>query len=84
MAIQVWTSLASLRNRVTPEEAESDSVLISEFLDYVRWLADQDTGVKFAIGELWALYHYVVREGQSWTDACEHLEFPIRTNWFVE
>lgn len=79
--INDWTPLAALAQTVTPNEIVHDAPVVAEFVDYIRWLADQDTSMPVEIGKLWALYCYGVRECRYWLEAAEMIELPTRDDW---
>jgi hypothetical protein len=54
---------------------------VTELLDYIRWLADQDASLPRTAGVVWALYYEGVRRGRHWSEVCEDLGLPIRVDW---
>jgi hypothetical protein len=72
----------SIHNPVSRKEADEESAVISEYIDYIRWLADQDPNLTVKVADIWALYHEGVRLGHHWSEACEDNGFPIRVDWF--
>lgn len=76
-----WEALADTPNEVTNEEVERDARIVTELLDYIRWLADQDTSMPLTAGDVWGLYHEGVRIGRHWSEVCEDLGLPVRPDW---
>jgi len=76
-----WDALADTVNEVKHTEVEYDARIVTEMIDYIRWLADQDASMPLTAGDVWALYHQGVRIGRVWSEVCEDLGLPIRTDW---
>lgn len=76
-----WEALAGTANEVTLAEVERDAQIVTELIDYIRWLADQDTSLPLTIGDVWSLYYEGVRVGRVWSEVCEDLGLPVRENW---
>lgn len=74
-------AIISMSKPVTRAEVQHDYPVAAEFVDYLRWLADQDTGYKVSVGDLWQLWHEGVREGRYWAEVCEDLGLPVREEW---
>jgi hypothetical protein len=74
-------ALHALGEMIEIGEVDRATAMIAEFLDYLRWLANQDTGRKLTVGDLWALYFEGVRIGRHWSEVCADLELPIREDW---
>jgi hypothetical protein len=74
-------ALADIGREIKTKEIAHDAAIIAELLDYLRWLADQDTGYKFTAGQLWELYHQGVRIGRFWSEVCEDIGLPVRDEW---
>lgn len=74
-------ALANIGREVTPEQIERDSRIVTEFLDYFRWLADQDTGFTLTAGQVWELYHEGVLKCIYWSEVCEDIGLPVREDW---
>jgi hypothetical protein len=68
---------------VTREEIQHDYPIVAEFVDYIRWLADQDTSFTVSMGDLWQLYYDGVRKGKYWSEVCEDIGLPVRDEWAV-
>ena len=75
------SALAATSTPIRHEDVERDARIVTEFLDYIRWLADQDTGLRVTIGQLWELYHLSVQHCQMWSATCEDLGLPVRDDW---
>jgi hypothetical protein len=76
-----FEALAATGKEITRQEVLDDWAVIAEFLDYLRWLADQDTGIKLTAGDVWELYYEGVRVGRVWSDVCEDIGLPVREVW---
>lgn len=74
-------AIAALGDRVDGKQIERDAPIVREFVDYIRWLADQDTSFPVTIGQLWGLYYDGVVECVDWSETCEALGLPIREDW---
>lgn len=74
-------ALAATGTEVTVSEVERDAPMVAELLDYFRWLADQDTGIKITVGDIWELFYEGIRVGRVWTEVCEEIGLPIRKDW---
>ena len=74
-------ALANIGHAIKPQDVERDSRIVTEFLDYLRWLADQDTGFKLTAGQLWELYHECVMRCRYWSEVCEDIGLPVRDDW---
>jgi hypothetical protein len=66
---------------VTREEVNRDYPIVAEFVDYIRWLADQNTSFTVSVGDLWQLYHDGVRKCKYWSEVCEDIGLPVRDDW---
>lgn len=73
--------LAATRDTIRPEQVAHDARIVTEFIDYIRWLADQDAGFRMSAGDLWALYHDGVIKCRYWLEVCEELGLPVRDEW---
>lgn len=74
-------------NSMSTEPVKGDEIahqpaVIAEFIDYIRWLADQDTGFKVAVGDLWQMFYDGVRRGITWDEVCHDLKLPEREDWY--
>ncbi len=74
-------ALAAIGNEITLNEIDQNAPIITELLDYLRWLADQDTGRKITAGQIWELFYEGVRVGRHWSDVCEDTDLPVRREW---
>lgn len=74
-------ALAATSREIKPLEFTDNWRVIAEFIDYLRWLADQDTGIKLTSGDIWELYYEGVRVGRVWSEICEDLGLPVRGVW---
>ena len=74
-------ALAAISTPVHPDQVSRDDRIVTEFVDYIRWLAEQDTGFKVTVGDLWALYHDGVLKCRYWSEVCEDLGLPVRDEW---
>jgi len=74
-------ALANIGRVVHPEQVERDARIVTEFIDYLRWLADQDTGFRLAAGQVWGLYYEGVLRCRYWSEVCEDLGLPVREDW---
>ena len=74
-------ALADTGNEVKYTEVEYDSRIVTELLDYIRWLADQDSSFPLTSGHVWTLYFEGVRRGRLWSEICEDIGLPIRLDW---
>lgn len=74
-------ALAATGDTITTQEVDENLYVITEFLDYLRWLADQDTGIPLNAGKVWELYYEGIHIGRMWSDICEELELPVREVW---
>ena len=79
MSPDAITSMA--QEPVKVEEVARDAPIVAEFVDYLRWLADQDTGYKISVGDLWQLWYDGVRRCVSWSEVCFDLGLPERGDW---
>lgn len=75
------SALADTGREVTRQEVEHDAPVVAELLDYIRWLADQDSSFSLTAGQVWALYHEGVRRGRMWAEACDDIGLPEREDW---
>lgn len=66
---------------VTRQEVERDYPIVAEFVDYLRWLADQNTGYEVSAGALWQLYYDGVRRCIPWAEVCHDIGLPEREDW---
>ena len=66
----------SVENKVTVREISDYAPIVAEFLDYLRWLAEQDVGFKISVGDLWQLYHDGVRQCRSWDEVLHDIGLP--------
>ena len=71
-------ALADTSREITTQEVHDNLYVVTEFLDYLRWLADQDTGKKLNVGQVWELYYEGIRAGRVWSEICADLKLPIR------
>lgn len=74
-------ALASTGETITIQEVDRNAHIVTELLDYLRWLADQDTGIKLTAGDVWELFYEGVRIGRVWSEVCEDIGLPVRTDW---
>lgn len=74
-------ALADIGRKITFSEVEHDVRIVTELLDYLRWLAEQNTGFRLTAGQVWELYHEGVRRGRVWSEVCEDLDLPVRLDW---
>lgn len=74
-------AVASMDETITIQEVDRDSHIITDLLDYWRWLADQDTGLQLSTGHVWMLFYEGVRVGRAWSEICEDLGLPVRDDW---
>lgn len=74
-------ALADASRAIETREIEENAPVIAELLDYLRWLADQDTGINVTVGDLWELYYEGVRVGRAWEEVCEDIGLPVREDW---
>lgn len=74
-------SLADIGRKVETKEVSYDAPIVAELLDYLRWLAEQDTGFRLTAGQIWELYHQGVRKCMPWAEICEDLKLPVREEW---
>lgn len=74
-------ALANIGRAVHPDQVDRDSRIVAEFIDYIRWLAEQDTGFPLTAGQVWELYHEGVLVGRYWSEVCEDLGLPVREDW---
>lgn len=72
---------AELPNVVARELVERDAPIVTEFVDYIRWLADQDTGFQVTVGQLWMLWYEGVVRCRHWSEVCEDQGLPVREEW---
>lgn len=75
------SALADTGREVTVAEVERDAPIVTELLDYIRWLTDQDSSFRLTSGHIWTLYHEGVRRGRVWSEVCEDIELPVREDW---
>lgn len=73
--------LANIAKPVTTRQVEHDAPIVAEFVDYIRWLAEQDTGFPLTAGVLWELYHESVLKCRYWSEVAEDLKLPVRDEW---
>lgn len=74
-------ALADTDRKVEVAEVERDVYIVAELIDYLRWLANQDTGIVLTSGAVWMLYHEGVRKGRVWSEVCEDIGLPVREEW---
>ncbi len=74
-------ALADTSREITTQEVDNNLYVVVEFLDYLRWLADQDTGIRLRAGQVFELFYEGVRAGRVWSEICADLELPIREVW---
>jgi hypothetical protein len=74
-------ALANIGRKITAEEVDADLYVTAEFLDYLRWLADQDTSQQLNAGQVWELYYEGIHTGRAWSEVCEDLGLPVRKDW---
>lgn len=74
-------ALAATGRAITTQEVDENLYVITEYLDYLRWLADQDTGIKLNAGKVFELYYEAVHTGRAWSEICDDLELPVRKVW---
>ena len=71
-------AISSVENEVTAREVYEYYPVVAEFIDYLRWLAEQNFGFKISVGDLWQLYHDGVRECRSWDEVLHDIGLPER------
>ena len=81
MRMHSTAALADIGRAIETKEITEHAPIVAELLDYLRWLADQDTGRKITTGQVWELYHDGVRVGRMWAEVCEDLGLPVREDW---
>lgn len=74
-------ALANIGREINPKDVERDARIVTEFLDYLRWLAEQDTSFQLTAGQIWELYHEGVQRCIYWSEVCEDIGLPIREDW---
>ena len=74
-------ALAATRDPITPEIVERDARIFTEFLDYLRWLTDQDTSFQLTSGHVWALLYEGALRCRMWSEVCEEIGLPVREDW---
>lgn len=74
-------AITSMSEVVTTKEIAYEAPVVAEFVDYLRWLADQDTSYKMSMADLWMLWYEGVRRCIPWTTVCEDLGLPVRDDW---
>jgi hypothetical protein len=74
-------ALADTSREVITKEIDHDAPIVAELLDYIRWLADQDSSFPFTAGHVWTLYFEGVRRGRVWSEICEDIGLPVREDW---
>ena len=74
-------ALGNIEHKITANEVQNESYIIAELLDYLRWLADQDTSMPITAGHVWTLYYEGVMRGRLWSEVCEDIGLPVRTDW---
>lgn len=74
-------AITSMSREITIQEIDDNAPIVAELLDYIRWLADRDTGHRMTIGDVWTLYHDGIRVGRVWSEICADLGLPIRDVW---
>lgn len=74
-------ALANIGREVNPQDVERDARIVTEFVDYIRWLADQNTGFRVTVGQLWELYYEGVMRCRYWPEVCEDIGLPVREDW---
>lgn len=74
-------ALGNIDHKIEAAEVEDEAYFIAELLDYLRWLADQDTSFALTAGHIWTLYYEGVMRGRVWSEVCEDIGLPIRTDW---
>jgi hypothetical protein len=75
------SALADTGRKITIDEITFAAPVVAELLDYVRWLADQDSSFRLTAGHVWTLYHEGVRRGRVWPEVCEDVGLPVREDW---
>lgn len=74
-------ALADIGRKIETKYVEDNLYCVTEFLDYLRWLADEDTARKVTVGQLWELFYEGIQAGRVWSDVCEELGLPVREIW---
>jgi len=72
---------ADIEHEVETKEIEYDAPIVAELLDYIRWLAAQDSSFRLTAGHIWTLYHEGVRRGRVWSEVCEDIGLLVRDDW---
>lgn len=74
-------ALAQTDKTVETPEITHDAPIVAELIDYVRWLAAQDSSFPLTVGHIWTLYCDGVRQGRAWSEVCEDIGLPVREEW---
>lgn len=74
-------ALERIGKLITSTHVETDCAMVAEFVDYLRWLAEQDTNMTLTAGQIWELYYECVLIGRHWSEVCDDVELPIRECW---
>jgi hypothetical protein len=74
-------TLANIGTEIDHRNVERDARIVTEFLDYWRWLAEQDTGFQVTVGQIWELYYMGVGKCRMWSEVCEDIGLPVRDDW---
>lgn len=67
-------------NRVTRDEVQDHRWEIAEFLDYLRFVAEECPSETISYGDLWTLFDRGVRQGIFWEEAIDELDL-ISPEW---
>lgn len=66
---------------VDRNKVKNDYLVIHEFIEYLRNLAEQDVDYQMTAGQVWRMYKLGVEEGMHWTDVADELELPRNFDW---
>lgn len=69
-------------DEVTVSEVQKDPYAIMEFLEYLRFMADENTDQIITVGTVWAMFTKGVRDGQHWSEVADDLGIPQNTDWY--
>lgn len=66
-------------NEVTEHEVQRDYPQVTDFLNYLHYLAITETDA--SVGQLWAFYREAVRRGRYPSEVAEELGLPVLDAW---
>ena len=71
-------ALADTGLTISSNEIKENALAVAELLDYIRWLAEQDSAITVTAGDIWGLYYERVRIGRVLSEVCEEIGLLVR------